>query len=597
MDTEVNQDVLDPEVTYLRMNKESAYAYRERRGEDWEENYTLYRDKVLYNRLTQRQSVNMPLMKQTVRTLLKDVDDMPVVYFKSRDNNAEKEIFQNEYWKWTLEQNNMELQDIIDKKQVMLFGRTFDQMQIRDGKIALDITDPSDMLIDRYVNPSDIDSARFLIHTHIFVPLSDLEKNPDYDQKKVKELKTWHASRMGLLKSKQNEQMLLEKNKKMANLGLDDVDDPILGETYVELSLHFVYDTREGSDEEELFLKVEVDDMQLIFNKPLEEVIGTTDNHYWRTHFPYNTWADDLEKQDFWSDGVADIIRTPNKVLNTWFSQLVENRTLRNFGMHYYNSNLEGFEPQTWNPVAWGWYGIPVPADGKLSEVMQKVDIPDLSESLDEMSFLIEMAERASGATATQQGVQTERQLTLGEVQLALGEAKERIKGMSKFNTHAWKQRAEKFLMFIEAASDKLDAVKLYKSGRQTSELYEKEVEPKDWMSRSGYETEIWSQDDKDTQDTRKLERINLAVTQMPYNIKLRELYQRKLLEFSELQPDEINEIIQAEQERVEQEQMMQEQMMATQGMVGQPQPAPQPAQPAQPIGASRQRQNARQTI
>ncbi len=70
-----------------------------------------------------------------------------------------------------------------------------------------------------------------------------------------------------------------------------------------------------------------------------------------------------------------------------------------------------------------GWYGVP----GKPSEVLQKVDIPDLSESLDEMNFLIEMIEKATGATATQQGVQTKKQITLGEIQLALGEAKARI--------------------------------------------------------------------------------------------------------------------------------------------------------------------------
>lgn len=95
----------NPELTLLKNNKKSGYNYRERRQADWEENYTLYRDKVTINRLTQRQSVNMPLMKQTIRTLLKDVDDMPVLQFENLDNKKEAQVFLNEYWKWTGEQN------------------------------------------------------------------------------------------------------------------------------------------------------------------------------------------------------------------------------------------------------------------------------------------------------------------------------------------------------------------------------------------------------------------------------------------------------------------------------------------------------------
>jgi hypothetical protein len=51
-----------------------------------------------------------------------------------------------------------------------------------------DITDPQDMLVDRYVDPSNLDTARFVIQQHIYVPLSSLLTNPEYDQSKVKEL-------------------------------------------------------------------------------------------------------------------------------------------------------------------------------------------------------------------------------------------------------------------------------------------------------------------------------------------------------------------------------------------------------------------------
>jgi len=542
----------NPELEMLRLNKQSGYNYRERRQPDWLENYTLYRDKVTVNRLTQRQSVNIPLMKQTIRTLLKDVDDMPVLFFDNLDNDKDAEIFQNEYWKWTGEQNSFELQDIVDKRQMFLYGRSFDQWQIIDGKIKMTILDPHDILVSRYTDPVDLNTSRFLIHTHIFEPLSAIEKNKMYDKAAIRRIKTFYATKQGLMKAKSNEEMLIAKNQKLRDMGVDDIDDPILGETYVEITLHFLY----RDDDEQLYLYVEADDMEILMKKPLEEVIGKTKDNYWRTHYPYNSWADDVERQDFWSDAVADMVRTPNKVLNSFFSQMIENRTLRNFGMYWYDSTKEGFNPSTNKPIPFGQYGVP----GKPSDVMEKIDIPDLSESLDEMEFIIGMVEKASGATATQQGTQVDKQVTLGEVQLALGEAKERIKGMSKFYTPAWKRRGEIFLKLIEAAPEKIDAVKLYKKGRNTNNIYMRELEPKNWMTDAGYQTKVWSQDEKNTQDSDSIQKMNVAKSMMPYNVKLAEVYNRKLLEFADLSPDEINEIMEMEQQNIQQQALMAEQ-------------------------------------
>ena len=574
--------VIDPELQVLLGNKQDGYNYRERRQQDWTENYTLYRDRVTINRLTQRQSVNMPLMKQTIKTLLKDVDDMPVLFFEELSNDEEKQTFQNEYWKYTAEINNMEIQDIVDKKQVFMFGRSFDQWQIINGKIKMTIVDPQDILVSRYCDPTELNSTRFLIQTGIYVPLKELEASDMYDQEAIKKLRAFYATDEGLIKVASNNEMAVEKNKKMADMGLQDVDSPELGETWVELTQHFVYDKKEGEDEER-YLKVEADDQQIILNKPLDEVIGKTKDDYWKTHLPYNSWADDLERQDFWSDSVADIVRTPNKVLNSWMSQLVENRTMRNFGMNYYDSSDPNFNPSTFQPVPWGWYPLP----GKPSEVMQKVDIPDLSESLDEMQYMVGIIEKATGATATQQGTQTERQVTLGEVELALGEAKERVKGMSKFYTPAWNRRGEIFLKLIEAGADQLDGVEITKKGKNTNDNFPRFIEPRDWMSKAGYETKVWSQDEKEANDTQMLTKLSATLQLMPDNTKLREINQRKALEFAGLTPDEINDVMEQEQKKLDQaalandiQGLNQQQPLnpqQPQAQIAPPQPKPQP--------------------
>lgn len=547
-------------IETLKLMKESGYNYRERRHADWDENYTLGRDKVTINRLLQRQSVNLPMMKLTLKTLLKDYDDMPVVYFENLDNDKDAEIFKNEYWKHTGEINNFELQDIVDKKQEFYFGRTFDQWQVVDGKIKMTVTDPMDMLVDRYMDPFNLHTSRFLIHQHIFMALSDLEKNTDYDRQAIKDIKAFYATDLGLLKATDNLGALQARNQKMADMGVSDIDSPVLGETYVELTMYFTYDKKSGSDEEELFLKVTCDDKELLLDKPLEEIIGETPDHYWRTHYPYVSWAGDVERQDFWSDGTADMVRTPNKILNAWFSQLVENRSLKNLNMNLFDSSIEGFSPQTWQPIAWGMYGVPVPQGKRMEDVFKQLTVSDLSESLDEMQFVITMIEKGTGATATEQGAKTAGQVTLGEVQLALGQAKERIKGMSKFYTKAWKDRGTIFIKLLEASGDKIDAVKIYKKGRNTSNIYSREIGPNDWKSKEGYRCEVWDQAEKEAENTDSLNKLNAAKTIMPTNLALTEIYNRKILEFSALEPDDINRVL--EEEKVKQDQMM----MATGG-------------------------------
>ena len=573
------------ELQMLVNNKQTGFKYRERREEDWRVNYQLYRDKVTINRLTQRQSVNLPLMKTTLRTLMKDIDDMPVIQFENLDNDKESETFQNEYWKWTLEKNNAEMQDVVDKKQDFFYGRTFDSWQIVDGRIVFDIEDPEDMLVDRYMNPYDLNSARFLIHTHIFKPLSSLKRNPDYDQKEVKKLEDFFKSQLGIIKAKDNENSLQQKNRKLADMGVSDVDDPVLGETYVELTMHHVF--REGEKingkvvPDQIFVFVEAEDQTILMKKPQEEIIGVTKDHHWRNHYRYHSWGDDIDKQDFWTDGIADIARVPNQVLNAWFSQLVENRTLRNLGMQWYDSSLKenGFMPGTFEPRAFGSYGIPVPAGKTLKDVFMKVEIPDLSESIDEMNYVVEMTEKATGATPGQQGINPPSGTPLGTTQIVEGQAKARIQTMSKFYTDAWKQRATTFLKLIEAAHDKLDAVKIYKEGKTSTDIYEREISPKDWMTKAGYRVKVWSQDEKKANDTNSVNKMISALNIMPGNPKLLEVIERKTLELADLKPDEITAIMEFEQARM---QAIQSGQMLPPGQQGQPE-AP-PAGQFQPI-------------
>jgi hypothetical protein len=70
-------------------------------------------------------------------------------------------------------------------------------------------------------------------------------------------------------------------------------------------------------------------------------------------------------------------------------------------------------------------------------------------------------------------------------------------------------------------------------------------------MTKTGYIVKVWSQNEKDAKDSEELQILNAVMANMPGNQKLIEIYQRKLLEFAKLQPDEVNDIIEAEKNKI----------------------------------------------
>jgi len=538
-----NEDLLEK----LRVNKETSFKHRRRRHFDWTDNYTLYRDKVMLNRLTQRQSVNIPLIKSSIKTLLKDIDDPPILYFANLDNNDQAEVFYNEYWKYNAMRNNLILKDIVDKRQVMLFGRSFKFMNIIDGHFYWEVVDPQDVLIDRYVDPTDIDSARFVIREHIYKPLASLRTNPKFDNAAVRRLQEFTGTKAGLIKASQNQLDWVEKQRREASLGVIDAFIPILGETYVELNEWWIKEFNEKEKRDELIYIVTAEDMEVLYYDTLENCIGETSDDFWVSHYPISTWADETERTDFWSDGVADTLRTLNKILNSWFAQMVENRTLTNFGMNYFNSSLqdEGFLPQTFEPVPWGWYPIPVGQGGKIGDQIMRVDVPELKGNIEEMNFVMQIAQQASAATTFQQGVQSEgQQITLGEVQLLLQNAQQRVKSMAVYYTECWKDFGLKFTKMLEAAPDMIDDTSISKKGRLTKKNYSKMITPKMWFAKEGYKVEVLMKEDMQQKTAQELQKLQYSKSLMPTNKALDTIIKKKSLMFSDLDSSEISDVM-----------------------------------------------------
>lgn len=523
----------------LKTDEESDFKFQERRHPQWKENYQLYRDTVITNRLTQRQSVNIPLMKGTIKTILANTDQLNQVEFEELGNDKDKEIFFNAYWEDTVIKDKMELKDIVDKKQEQLYGKTWTKLNIAYGRFESEILEPYDVLVDRYADPSDLDNtAHHLVHGNIFRTLDQLEGNPNYDKAAIKRLKIFYGTKNGLIKAEEVTKLMQAKNERLGEMGVPDMNNPMLGHTVVQLKVYLVKEWN-GVAQEEIIHVIVTADTEILMAKPLKEILNIN-------FFPYVTWSSDPERNDHYPDGTADIVRTPNQVLNVWFSQLVENRTLRNMGMNFYDATANPeWVPQSLDPVPFGWYPLP----GKPGEVYQKVDIPDLSESLDEIAFVQRVVESATAATATTKGDTEKQKVTLGEVELTLQAAKERISSINKFSMLAQKEKADKFAKMVNANPDKLDAVKLYKKGFKGN-MFEMNVSPTKWKSDKGYNCRVVSTAEKEQKTIETLQKLNAGRQTFVGNLAFDRIAKKRTLDFLGLNPEEVKEVMNEEEQK-----------------------------------------------
>ena len=244
--------------------------------------------------------------------------------------------------------------------------------------------------------------------------------------------------------------------------------------------------------------------------------------------------------------------------------------------MNYYNSSLENFIPQTYQPTPFGWYGIPVPDGQKLQDVFQPVETPQMTETLEEMDYVKKLVETAVAASATVQGQTEAPKVTLGEVELAMQAAKERITSIAKFYMLAQREKGDKWAKIMNANWDKIDAVKLYKKSHKGN-YFPKTVSGKHWQSDAGYTCRAVSTSERQQQNIQGLTKLQAAKQFFPGNPILDKILGKKVLEFADVNPDETKEVIDA------QEQMMKAGMPAQPPQPGQPpQTQPQPVMPPQ---------------
>ena len=534
------------ELEKLKAERKSALELQERKHQDWNDNYELYRNKVKTNRLTQRQPVNIPLMKETVKTLLSKIDDAPEVDWKELSGDEQKELIFQEVWNTTMKNQNIEIVDVVDKKNVLLYGIGIKKLNIGDEGVEVTSLDPFDVLLDPLMNPWDLDSARFIIHQNIFRSVRDILADDKYSEEGKEDLKLWADSPPGITQGSSNKEEWEKKMERLKAMGVNHGDFPFFagGDRLVNLTEHF---TRVWNDKKKAFEKrvcVYADNQIELYNETLEDCIGVD---FW----PFVVWSEDVETVDVYPDSVADLIRIPNKVLNVWISQLIENRTLKNFQMHWFMPN-QNFTPQTYTPGP--GVMIPAPPGDDINKVIKPVEISGLEDTLLAIQQIIQIAERGSGATAIEKGEPEKGQQTLGEIEILVGKAQERTIGMAKFYRMAWYEVAWKWAEMMNANAPKI--IKLYKIAR-SGKIHPKTVTTMEWKSEAGYEPIVRSSSEQEIENTKGIQRFMFILAQFPNNSALRKVVQKRMLETVDLTPDELKQV-EEEEEKIQQQAALQ---------------------------------------
>lgn len=520
----------------LKAEKKSANDLQVRKHDDWNENYELYRNKVKTNRLTQRQAVNIPLMKETVKTILSKIDDPPNVEWQELTGDEDKEIVYQEVWDDNFRQTKLELTDILDKKNVLLYGLSSKKLNIFESGIRIDCLDVYDIVFDPLMSPSDVETARFIINQNIFRSVREILADDRYTKEGKEALKIWNESSPGIVQSSDNKKHWEEKMERLKAMGVGHKDFPLFagGDRIVNLTEHYtkVWDTKKQKFERRVIVYAE-DTIELM-NEPLEELIGV---EFW----PFTIWSEDPETTDIYPDSVSDLVRTPNKVLNVWFSQLVENRTLKNFQMHWFLPS-QGYTPQTY--TAGPGVMLPGPPGQDINKVIKPVEISGLDDTFAAISAITQIVERGSGATAIEKGQAEKGTQTLGEVEILVGKAMERTVGMTKFYNMSWYELAWKWDKMMHANAPKF--LKLYKSSR-SGKVYPKRVYAGDW--KGSYEPIVRSSSEQEQNEIKTLQKFGYITAQNPNNPVLRKISLKRQLEVLDLSPEELKQVEQAEEQ------------------------------------------------
>lgn len=532
-----NNSSLQKNYNLLVQDETAGMQYQRRRLDEWTENYLNYRNKVTVNRITQRQSISFPITKDTLKAIVSNIDDFTGLKFTDLGNDKQKEIFKNAYWDYTCEISKMKIKDIIDKRNVCIYGRSFKMVNIIDGDPIIDIIDPYDILVSPYTDPADIQTAGYIIHKNIFTNLNKLKENPDYDKGAIKEIEDYFkGSEVGKIKANLILDSAKKKNDRLKELGFTEITDVLIGDLVVELKVEY-----KREENNQIFVYVICQD-KILMRKSLREMLYPDYNKALKDFYPISSWGDDFDQTDFWSDGPADVLRPIHKVLNIKISQNVENSVLRGLGMQFFDSTAGdgSFDPTTYTAMPFGFYGVP----GDPNKIIKRMDIADVTTDQTLMDWLRDLGQRATSVSSQIKGVAEKGVATLGEVQILQSNIQETFVNMAI----GYRQDMIDIGNIWSRIVDNNPNLNVFRAIKTVGDRnYSIKIDPYDFRTELGYKTSVMSKAEKEKNDIQQIQKLAVVSKSFPQNQSLQKILKNKLLDILDLSNEEIREVMDEE--------------------------------------------------
>lgn len=542
----LSQESNNPQlVANIIKDKQTSSDFQKRKHPHWNENYLLLRDKVIKNRLTQRQTINIPIMAETYDTWASNVDETPLMTYQPLDKKRTKDkksamvwdqIWLDYYEKWKLDEI-----DALDKKNVFLYGRGFKKIYWQNGDLQCRAFDPYDFDIDPKANPLDImGTAMYFIQKNVFLPLNEILANESYSKQGRNSLKMYLGTKSGKISLDQTGEAKQRHEERMRMLGVDNFDEFSGSDLIVELNEIYKKIWHPELKSYKIHYIVLAANHSILYNKPVEDAIGVN-------FIPFVTWSEDPDGNDIWNDSKADRVRPMNRVMNTWLAQLIENRTFRNFGMFFYDSSNPKYKPQSFTPRPMGMYPMP----GDPNKTVKQVPIGSLTDNLKELNFFKSMIESATAMTSTEKGVnKQEGNRTLGEIQIDLRESTQRVATRAKYYRNAWEEFAVKFQKMLEA--NRTEKYILYKKG-SSGDLYEKTVNPASIKSPKGFKVTAKLKSEMVDKDNENIQKLMFVRQMMPDNQFVQMKVKEDALSILGWSQEDVQEAMRSEEQKSQQ--------------------------------------------
>lgn len=558
--------MLDKDFWVSRIDRymDGARAIKNGRHDEWDTNSDYYHGKTKLNRITQRQTVCSPATLTACQTTMAQVPTNVDIYFRGvvgSGDDIEKRLATekalNNYWDYCYNNDNYEAKGEMSKKNMALYGREFKKVDIRNRKLEVDVIDPYKIYVDQYTDPEDMQTAHYVALPGYDWTIGEIARSKDFDKKEVDALveayigsQSVQDDNIGGFENKQ------EVSQRVENLGMQESE--MIGEAVFELSEIFIKldnpdEVKQAIiDADEEYKKTIKEDGfawyriikyqdYYLMNEPLLNSLGVNE-------LPIESAPIDIEKNNFWSQGIADIARQNNKLQNTLLSQMVENRALVNSNPIVYNTELDEFNPAEIDISP----GVFIGVNGEPDKVLRPLPVQGLEENLTQINWFDSQISRATGATALLQGVREQGEQTLGEVQLINANAQNRLAPFTRYYSESWKKIARIWLNVLIAKSDELKDVKMYKMSDDGTYVASAMSNLK--KIKGDFDIQITTDEENKQKDIESIQTIDYLLQKFP-DPYIQGVLAKKLVGLPRLENDErmkIKEIIEAKTQQGE---------------------------------------------